>query len=298
VIRALAPDEIFARRRPRAVLAVYLWELAWALVVIAPVASWARRAWSAHPDGDALVFAPGGRYLMAWLDLFGEHSIFPIVLRTSLVLLVIGAVLAQAPLAALLASLATGHGEDGAPPRLGEAIRASGGSILALEGVLALVALLEIVVFAVGVFAAGGVSRAGAARWGDASGFWIAAGVFAAFALVASVAGVFADLARAAIVRDVAIADAPASPLTLVGRGLRRALRVGRRGLARAYAEWASRAAIGLALLAFGALASEGLGGRGGLALVGLAAAHQVVVLARVALRASWLARALRLVGA
>jgi hypothetical protein len=47
-------------------------------------------------------------------------------------------------------------------------------------------------------------------------------------------------------------------------------------------------------VLVGGAAAAARLGGREGIALAALALVHQLGVLARVALRASWLARALR----
>jgi hypothetical protein len=50
--------------------------------------------------------------------------------------------------------------------------------------------------------------------------------------------------------------------------------------------------------LVFGALLSNRIGGRGGAALVTLFVLHQLVVGARVALRASWMARAMRAVDA
>src|SRR5690606_3936791 len=53
--------EVRARRRPVATLLVYFWELAWALLVAAPVHAWARRSWGTHPDGDAVLFRPGAR---------------------------------------------------------------------------------------------------------------------------------------------------------------------------------------------------------------------------------------------
>jgi hypothetical protein len=59
---------------------------------------------------------------------------------------------------------------------------------------------------------------------------------------------------------------------------------------------WAWRAAASLVPIVFGSLVAERLGGRGGLALVGLFGIHQTVVLSRVALRASWLAKAMRAV--
>jgi hypothetical protein len=61
---------------------------------------------------------------------------------------------------------------------------------------------------------------------------------------------------------------------------------------------WAWRALASLAPIVAAAWAADRLGGRGGAALFALLVLHQAVVLARVGLRASWLARALRAVDA
>ena len=60
--------EIRARERPRAIILVYLWELAWALLIAAPIHAWAKRSWGAHPDGDAVLFRAGARDLAAWIS--------------------------------------------------------------------------------------------------------------------------------------------------------------------------------------------------------------------------------------
>jgi hypothetical protein len=60
---------------------------------------------------------------------------------------------------------------------------------------------------------------------------------------------------------------------------------------------WGWREAASLAALLGGSVAAAALGGHGGLALVGLAFAHQATIAVRVGFRASWLAKALRAVG-
>jgi hypothetical protein len=104
------------------------------------------------------------------------------------------------------------------------------------------------------------------------------------FLLGVSIVGVVHDLARAAVVR--------------AGVGALRGVVLGARtfGGARVawWWAWAWRETAGLAVLAAGAAGAGRLGGRGGAALVALALVHQLSVLARVALRASWLAQALR----
>jgi hypothetical protein len=86
------------------------------------------------------------------------------------------------------------------------------------------------------------------------------------------------------------------SAWTLMLRGVSVALRTSRRALGQASLAWVARAAAGAALIAIGYLATQSLGGHGGVALVALFMLHQGIVLGRVALRASWLARALALV--
>jgi hypothetical protein len=79
-------------------------------------------------------------------------------------------------------------------------------------------------------------------------------------------------------------------------RGVRIALKTSRSGLGRATLGWAGRAVVGLALVAIGYVAADELGGGSGLSVILLYGIHQAVVLGRVALRASWMARALSLV--
>jgi hypothetical protein len=294
VIRALAPDEIFARRRWRAIAVVYVWELAFAILTASPAASWAKSTFGGHPDGDAPLFAGGGRLLIAWLG--GEGSALPVVLRTTFFVMVAGALLAQLPLGILISSLATGNGEEGRAPSIGQALRGAAGSFLPLGGVLTLAGSIEGLVMVAGAFAAGALDRVLANRIGDARALIVAVVTFASFGVIACVVGVVADLARAAIVRDVAISDEPPiSPWKLLARGVRQGVRA---RIGAGFFEWLPRAGMGIALVALGGIASELLGGRGGLAFAALVVVHQGIVLARVALRASWLARALRIVGA
>jgi hypothetical protein len=108
------------------------------------------------------------------------------------------------------------------------------------------------------------------------------------FLLGASMVAVVHDLARASVVRS--------------GVGGLRGVVLGARafgaGAVALWWAWAWRGAASLAVLAVGAAAAVRLGGRSGMALVGLALVHQLGVFVRVALRASWLARALRAVSA
>lgn len=297
----LVPAAIRARTRPLAILYVYLAELMWALLVATPVHAWARRAWGAHPDGDAVLWMPGGRDLLVWLG--QEDAAIAVVSRTVMVLIVVGAIAMQVPLGALIASLAFARGGEAAgadsrrAPRWQAALRVGIGAFLPLAGVLALGSIAAVVVLAIGGFAASAVDHGLAERLGDARSFQLRLVAFALFALLAAAIGVVVDLARAAIARDVGLATAQgtlAPGWTTMLRGLRTAFAVARRHIGAATLAWGVRALLSLALIAVvGVAYVQALGGKGGGALLLLWLAHQGVVLCRVALRASWLARAI-----
>lgn len=301
----LDPAAIHARRRPVMVLFVFLAELAWALVVATPVHAWARRVWAAHPDGDAVLWKPGGRELLIWLGQSDAGS--AVAARTATVLLLVGILLMQLPLGALLASLAfsregavTGDGTTAhVSLRISTALRIGVSAFLPLAGVLALGSVTGIIVIAIGAMASSAVDHGLAERIGDARSFIMRLVTFGLFAAVACVIGVIVDLARAAIVREVGIGAAAGTSTpgwSVMLRGLRVAFAVARRGIVRASLAWAGRVVVGVALIAIGYVAAQVLGGLGGAALMLLFIVHQGVVLGRVALRASWLARALAMV--
>jgi hypothetical protein len=86
--------------------------------------------------------------------------------------------------------------------------------------------------------------------------------------------------------------------LTVLRIGIRAALGTTRRALGRALVAWSWRAALGALLIGAGMAAGSLAGASGGAMLLVVFVLHQSVVLVRTALRASWLAKALRLVGA
>jgi hypothetical protein len=108
--------------------------------------------------------------------------------------------------------------------------------------------------------------------------------VLVVFLGLASAVGVVHDLARAAVVRFKV-------------KGLR-AFVLGARTFRLAplslWWSWAWRSVAAVAPVVAAAAVAGKLGGRGGAALVFLLLLHQAVVAVRVALRTSWLARALR----
>lgn len=309
----LAPNAVHARKRPVAIAFVFFAELAWALLLATPAHAWARHAWGAHPDGDAVLFtgaaraSAGGRDLLVWLG--QEDAGLSISARTTIVLLAVGAVLMQLPLGALVASLAFGReqepevdtSERRAPRslRLVEAWRVAAGAFLPLAALLALGAVASILVLTLGTIAASAIDHALADSLGDARAFTVRLAVFGLFATLAALVGIVVDLARVAVVRETGITaarGAPAPAWSVMLRGVRASLVTARRSLGKAALRWTGRCVVGIALVAIGYVASDVLGGRGGMALSALFVVHQGVVLGRVALRASWLARALSLV--
>jgi hypothetical protein len=292
-LRLLAPAEIRARRRPGAVLLFFAWQLAWALVVATPVHAWAGRAFGSHPDGDAALFEPGGRALLFWLS--SGDSALPVTTRTTLLLLVLGAILGQLPLGFLTASLALGRGDPGRAPR-GAAFGMGATLFLPFTGLVVAVGLAQLLVLGLFTFGGSALDSATAARLGDGPAFVLRLGAYAIGGAIAALLSVAADLARAAITLDLALRDARKAAWSSMVHGLRAAFTLPAREKGRALGAWAWRWAAGIVLVLLGALAASALGGEGGSALAALWLVHQGVVLGRTALRASWLARALRLV--
>lgn len=303
----LAPGAIHARKRPLAIAFVFLMELAWALVIATPVHTWARRVWGSHPDGDATLFADGARNLMVWLGQ-GDAAL-AVTARTTVVLLVVGAVLMQLPFGALVASLAFAREErvedaDGQHVRLRSlrlrgALQIGVSAFLPLSVVLVLGSVASILVLVLGGLAVSALDTTLTEAFGDARAFTVRVVLFGVLAAVTAVIGVVVDLTRAAVVRESGLSAArgTAAPAwNVMLRAVRVALKTSRRSLGRATLGWTGRAVVGLALLAIGYVAADELGGRGGLSLALLFVIHQGVVLGRVALRASWMARALGLV--
>lgn len=304
----LAPADIRARKRPMAVLFVFFSELAWALLIATPVHAWARHAWGAHPDGDAVLFLPGGRDLLMWLG--QEDAGASVTTRTAMVLLAVSAIAMQVPLGALLASLAFSRGpknrdadaeldvDAGRPLTTVASVRVGAGAFLPLAALLALGTIATVIVLGLGALASSAVDHGLVASLGDARSFTLRLVTFAVFAAVACVLGVFVDLARAAIGRETAESAADgtsSSGWSVMLRGVKSAMRTSRRSIGRATLGWGWRAAVGVLLVAVGYAAADALGGRGGSALLALFFVHQAIVLGRVALRASWMAQALRL---
>jgi hypothetical protein len=277
-------DAMRARRRPLALLVYYLYQLAISLFVAWPIARGLGIAFGGHPRGDSVLFDDGGWALLALRTAWERAS--PAVSGLLLLAVVGGAVLGLVPVAAVLASLSHATPETRAPrPRhLAPYVVAAFRPLLIL---LAVGSALELALGAVGLWAFGATREAlenrGAARADEiavlAAGFVL---------LVVSIVVVLHDLARAAVVRY----------RTGAWPAVRAALKTLRHGTLRVWWSWAWRGLASLVLMGLVMWALPFFGSHGTKSLVAIALLHQVVVASRVALRTSWLARALRAVDA
>lgn len=272
-------DAMRARRHPRAIALVYLFEALSALVVAWPASSLVGSFYGDHARGDAPLWAPGGAEL---LDLGTRAHPTPVVAAALLVALFVSFA-GLVPMAALIGSIAFATRERGSPPmHLALARAMAVFPRLALLQVV--VVFVQAVLVAIGAASSATSSSAFSGDLGEARADqigWVALGIFL---LLAAALGVVHDTARVAVVRFRV--------------GILRALRIGFTCFRRAVLlwSWGWRALAALVLVALGSMVAARLGGAGGAALLALMAVHQAIVLARVALRASWLARALRAV--
>jgi hypothetical protein len=279
----LATSSVRARARPRAILAVWVWESVLALVATFPAAALARGTYGRHPGGDASLWDLGALPLLGLLT--HEANALRAATATATAVLVIGAVAGLVPMAALMISIssatADGHAIAGARSVEG-ALRVFRplGVLLLLMGAGEALSVTAAVLLGEGVQAWGNASL-GEARAQQAA---IAVGAFVLLGAIAL--AVMHDLARAAVVR----LDLPSmAALSLGASAFQRA------PIAATWS-WAWRAIASIAPVAAVGLLASRIGGRGGITLVVLAALHQAVVLSRIALRASWLAKAMRTV--
>jgi hypothetical protein len=279
----LANDSIRARRRPAAIVLFWLWELALALALSWPFASTIAAAYSRHPRGDAPLWQPGGLELLD-LALHARTAASPLVAHAAIVLLFVW-VAGLVPAGALMTSIAYTT-RALRPPPLGAALARGLLAFRPMAAVLILATLIQGLTLAAFVGLGLWLGDALVARLGEARAEQLGWLVGAVGLACACGVGVWQDLVRAAVVRF----RAPARPaMALASRAFLRAPV----GLCWS---WAWRAFAAGVPIAFGALVAERLGGRAGLALVALTLVHQVVAGSRVALRASWLARAIRAV--
>jgi hypothetical protein len=277
-----------ARRRPLAIALLWAYEALVALALAWPFAAFVRSSYGAHPDGDAPLWHPGG---LALADLMlrsgssGNKELGAALSAHTTFALGIGAAVGLLPLAVLVVSIAFTTPDRGHPP-LRRVLDRAVGAFPAFFSLLLLMSIVEFAFVALAVGAGATTSGLAMRSLGDARAQQLGAAVALPIALLALVAGVLHDLARTAVVRFDAGALA----------ALRFALTAMRRTKGRPMWSWTWRALVGLVLIAIASAVSTRLGGRAGFALVALTVIHQLVTLSRVALRASWMAKALRLV--
>jgi hypothetical protein len=188
---------------------------------------------------------------------------------------------------AILASLAYTT-RDLRPPTLRQSLEAALGAFRPSAIVFVSLSLAQVALVAAGLGACHWVSdalyyRVGEAR-SDQAG-WLVLGFFL---VLACVIGIVQETARAALVRFRMSA----------GRAIGLGFAVLRHAPVTLVWSWTWRTLASVVPIAFGSLVAERLGGRGGITLLALAGVHQAIALSRVALRTSWLARALRAVDA
>jgi hypothetical protein len=281
----LTNDAMRARRHPWAVIGLWAWETALALLFAWPAASLAGAVFGRGAAGDYALWTPGG---LALMDALGRNApALSAVTSAGLAALLVGAVAGLVPMASTLTVLAYATRDGRAA---GFARSFSRGLRLFPSMLLLLVLATLAQALAVGVGAAAGSvvesflhEGLGEARAQQVQGLVLLLAVGAASAI-----GAAHDLSRAAVVRFK------------VGgwRGARLGTRTLRLAPLVMWWSWAWRAGASIAPVVAAAWVTGRLGGRAGPALLVVFGLHQLVVLARVALRASWLARALRAVDA
>jgi hypothetical protein len=207
------------------------------------------------------------------------------VSATAKAVLVVGAVAGLLPMAAsMFAMTRDTHGRRlvGFMRSMSRALR----SMPALFLLMVVASVMQAGSLGVGWLVAKGCEAWFCSAIGDANAQRVGVAAGLVFVLVASGLGVVHDLARAVVVRARARAY----------RALVRGARAFGSAPLSIWWSWAWRALAALALVLAVAVVATRTGGRGGVALLVLAVLHQGVVLSRVALRLSWLAKALRLV--
>jgi hypothetical protein len=284
-LSVLPNDAMRARYCPRAIVAFWAWEAVLGAALAWPFASIVRSTYGSHPHGDLVLWEPGG---LALLDLVVRRTpVLGALVAHGVIVLLFAAVLGLVPAAALLASLAFSTAE-GKRPSLREALALAMDAALPSASVFAVAVVFDVSLGAAALAGATLADEGFSRAFGDVAADGIALSFIVLCAAAGAAAGVLQELARAAVVRfGVGARD-----------GLRTALRALTITPTALLWSWGWRALASLVPLALGGLLAERLGGLGGGGLVALWVLHQLIVLVRVALRASWLARAMRAVDA
>jgi hypothetical protein len=263
-----------ARRHPWAILGLYGWQSVLAVMAVSPFASLAGAAYGNDPRRDAPLWAAGGHALLDFLQ-HEKHGLVAAGSSAAAILL-LGLIAGLVPMAAALVAIACTT-RAGRNVGLTRSLAAGFGLFPAMLTLLVITGVL-LVFLALAGLAIGDVVEAWCHKaLGEAHAQQIAAVAVLPLILAASVVGVVQDLARSAVVRfDVG-----------AWRGLSFGVATFRRTPIAVWWSWAWRATASLVPVAAVALVSGA---------VVLAALHQAVIVARIAIHLSWWSRALRAV--
>jgi hypothetical protein len=277
----LVSSSIRARRCPGAAAGVWAFQTVFALVASWPAVALVRASYGRSSSGDASLWEPGSLPLLTLLS--REANGVRAATGTAGAVLVLGAVTGLVPLAAAMIAMATTR-RSGLGIGLGEAVGRAVGVFRPFALLFLTVTLAQGITGAALVFIGQLVEAWSRRSLGEAHAQQLGIAIGAALVPCVVVLGIVHDLARAAVVR---LALGPFDALAAGAQVLRAA------PLSLTWS-WTWRALASLMpVLAVAALADR-IGGRGGIALLLLGLLHQSVVLARVAVRGSWLAKALR----
>jgi hypothetical protein len=279
----LANESMRARRRPLAVAALWAWQTALAFLVAWPLSAAVGAFYGRHPQGDAPLWQPGALPLLD-LAMEGRASIAETVTLLGLALL-LAALTDLLPIGALLASIGFVTRGRRAPP-LRAAMARGAAAFGALVSLFAMASIAQGVLVGLALGVGWMITQGSESKLGEARAEQLAWLVGLLLLAVVGFVGVLHDLARAAAVRF----------RVRMLRSWRCAWSALLRGPASVLWSWAWRGLAAWAPVAVGALVAARVGGRGGTALVALLIVHQLALFARVALRASWLAAAMRAV--
>ena len=281
--KPLGAMEMRARRCPRAIAFAWAWRAAVAALFAGPAAALAQQAFGAPPEGDRELWEPGGHALLVLLT--RETHGLAVLGREAVWLFLVGVAGGLVPMTALMLSIADPMRAPGRPARLAARAVARFPVIVALA--LAVWAM-QATVAGVGFGLVRLASDSTADALGEVRSQMLGAAVAGAFALPFVALAIVHDLARAAVIRT----GATATRAFFLGAGART------RAPWRTAWAWAWRGALGWLAVWLAAIVAGRCDGTAGVApLLAAAIAHQTVLCLRVALRASWLARALRAVG-
>ena len=279
----LANRSIRARTRPGVVLFLWLWQLVGAVFLAWPTAALVGQAYGNHPRGDAVLFEPGGLALADFV--WRSRGFSGALLAHDTIVAAFSVIAGLLPLAALLASIAyTTRARRSPRPR--QLARFAFDAFGRMLGLLCIAGAVEVFFAGIAITLGGYVTDAVLARMGEARADQLGWLVTLLLFLVVLAVGVLHDLARASVVRfRVGALKACAlawntfrmHPVSLFG-------------------SWGWRACAGLVPIVAASMVTDRIGLRTGGSVVAIFVLHQLVVVTRVALRASWLASALRAV--